>query len=50
MSECTVCHVKLDEDGMEGFIGLIPFNLCRTCMAGVYDWAMQQWGDSDESD
>ena len=34
---------------MEGFIGLIPFNLCPTCKAGVYDWAQQQWGD-DEGD
>ena len=45
MNECSVCSVEVEEEdgGMVGFIGLLPFNLCPTCKAGVYDWACQQW-------
>lgn len=49
MAECSICGVEFDAqyEGIEGFIGLIPFAFCATCKAGIYDWACQQWGDDD---
>ena len=50
MSECAICHIEVDdEDGVEGFIGLIHFCFCPTCKAGIYDWACQQWGPEDDT-
>ncbi len=48
-TECSICGCEFDPtfEGIEGYIGLIPFAFCETCKAGIYDWACQQWGDDD---
>lgn len=48
--ECSICGSEFDPryEGIDGQIGLVPFALCTTCKAGVYDWACQQWGDDEE--
>jgi hypothetical protein len=42
---CSICSTSFDydEEGDKGMIGLIPFALCGTCKAGVWDYAQQSF-------
>jgi len=42
---CSICSSSFDAEfeGVEGDIGIIPVAFCPTCLAGIRDFAEQQW-------
>ena len=42
---CSICSSSFDSEfeGVEGDIGIIPVAFCPTCLAGIRDFAEQQW-------
>lgn len=42
---CSICSTNFDieEEGVEGDIGIIPVAFCSTCRAGIRDFAEQTW-------
>jgi len=42
---CSICSTSFDveTEGVEGDIGIIPIAFCPTCLAGIRDFAEQNW-------
>jgi hypothetical protein len=42
---CSICSTNfdIDEEGVEGDIGIIPVAFCATCRVGIHDFAQQTW-------
>lgn len=42
---CSICstNIDIDNEGVQGDIGIIPVAFCPTCKAGIYDFACQTW-------
>lgn len=44
-NECSICEDEFDpesEGGIEGYLGMIPFALCPTCLAGLANFFLDE--------
>ncbi len=42
---CSICSTSfdIDEEGIEGDIGIIPVAFCSVCKTGIREFAEQNW-------